>query len=78
MDPKTGYPCENGLLSVTIISDSSFTGDCLSTGCFVLGLEDGLKLLNSMPDVYGIFVTDTYEVVLSNGLEDNFDITVNK
>lgn len=78
LDPKTGYPCENGLLSVTIISDSSFTGDCLSTGCFVLGLEDGLKLLNSMPDVYGIFVTDTYEVVLSDGLEDNFDITVNE
>ena len=78
LDPKTGYPCENGLLSVTIISDSSFVGDCLSTGCFVLGLDDGLELINSLPDVYGIFITDSYEVIMSDGLKDNIDISVTK
>ncbi len=76
LDPQTGFPCQSGLYSVTIISDSSFAGDCLSTACFVLGLEKGLELLSSFPGVYGIFVTDSYEVVLSEGLKDAFDITV--
>ena len=42
----------------------------------MLGLEKGLELLSSFPGVYGIFVTDSYEVVLSEGLKDAFDITV--
>ena len=35
LDPNTGYPVKNELLSVTIISDKSVDGDALSTGCFV-------------------------------------------
>lgn len=43
LNPKTGYPYDNSLISVTIISDQSVDGDALSTTCFALGLEDGLK-----------------------------------
>lgn len=43
LNPQTGYPYDNGLISVTIISDQSVDGDALSTTCFALGLEDGLK-----------------------------------
>lgn len=41
--PK-GYPVENGVLSVTIIADSSMDADALSTACFILGYEKGLTL----------------------------------
>ena len=49
LDPKTGYPYDNGLNGVTILSDSSMVGDALSTICFALGQEKGTEFLSSMP-----------------------------
>ena len=50
LNPATGYPYENGLVSVTIISPKSVDGYALSTSYFCLGLEDGTKLVESQPD----------------------------
>ncbi len=44
LDPSTGYPAKSGLRSVTILSESGFLSDALSTACFVLGQERGTKL----------------------------------
>ena len=52
LNPRTGYPYENGLTSVTILSDLSVDGDGLSTSCFALGLEEGMKLAESLPGVF--------------------------
>ena len=60
-------PCENGLLSVTIVAKSSFECDALSTGCFVMGREKATELINSMEDVYGIFVDEEYNVYYTDG-----------
>ena len=49
LDPKNGYPYDNGLNGVTILSDSSMVGDALSTICFALGQEKGTEFLSSMP-----------------------------
>ena len=57
LNPKTGYPYDNSLISVTIICDSSTDGDGLSTSCFALGLEKGMELINSLPDVHSVFIT---------------------
>lgn len=57
LNPKTGYPYDNSLISVTIICDSSTDGDGLSTSCFALGLEKGMALINSLPDVHAVFIT---------------------
>lgn len=48
LDPFTGYPVENGLLGVTILSSSSMEGDALSTTAFVLGPEEGMALIESL------------------------------
>lgn len=69
LEPKTGYPVKNGLLSVTIIADDSITCDCLSTGCFVMGKDKAMELLNNMEGVYGIFVDEDYNVFYSEGAE---------
>lgn len=68
LNPKTGYPYDNDLISVTIISDKSVDGDGLSTSCFALGLEKGMELVNSLPDVEAVFITSDYELHYS----DNF------
>ena len=62
LNPVTGYPFENDLLQVTIISDSSCTGDGLSTACFALGSDKGKELIESMENVQALFVTDDYEL----------------
>lgn len=58
LDPRTGYPCENNLYSVSIITDSSTKADALSTTCFLLGYEKGMELIQSMDGVEAIFITD--------------------
>ena len=70
LNPKTGYPYDNGLISVTILSEDSADGDGLSTTCFSLGLEKGLALVNSLDGIYGCFIDEDYNVYYSDGLED--------
>ncbi|MFQ9511021.1 MAG: FAD:protein FMN transferase, partial [Lachnospiraceae bacterium] len=48
----------------------SVDGDGLSTSCFALGLEKGMELINSLDDIYAIFITDDYNLHYSNGAED--------
>jgi len=47
LDSETGYPVQNGVASVTIISDKSALGDALSTACFIMG-RDGIAFAESM------------------------------
>ena len=70
LDSKTGYPCDNGLISVTIISDRSVDGDALSTSCFALGLEKGREYLESLGSVQGVFITEDYEIHYTEGFHD--------
>lgn len=68
IDPKTGYPSENEVVSVTIVSESGLLSDALSTACFVLGVEKGFGLA----DEYGakaVFITKDKKIIPSDGLE---------
>lgn len=69
-DPKTGYPVDNGVHSVTVICKDATTADVLSTAAFVAGVEEGNKLLKEY-DALGIFITDD-TVFFSKELEDYF------
>lgn len=64
-----GYPAENGLLSVTIITGCSADADALSTAVFVLGFEKGMELVNSLEGVDVIFVFEDRSVRISGGIE---------
>lgn len=75
LNPRDGYPFQNGLISVTILSDISADGDGMTTACFSLGLDEGLKLVNSLDGIYGIFITDDYEVYYSDGAEKFLEVS---
>ena len=75
LNPETGYPYDNGLIAVTIISDKSVDGDALSTTCFALGLEDGMKLAESLDDVQAFFVTSDYEIHYTKDFQKKIKVT---
>ena len=70
LDPQTGYPCENNLYSVSIITDSSLTADALSTTCFLLGYEKGMELINQLDDVDAVFITDDETIHYSDNFQN--------
>ncbi len=67
LDSSTGYPIQNNLLGVTIITDSSMDADALSTSCFALGLDLGMNYIESLDHVEAIFITDDEELHYSSG-----------
>ena len=71
LDPKSGYPYENDLVSVTILSEQSVDGDALSTTCFALGLEKGMELIDTLEDVQAVFITEDGELHLSEDFDKN-------
>ena len=68
LDTATGYPYDNGLLGVSIITDESVDGDGLSTTCFALGLTDGMALVESLDNTEAVFITEDYELHFSSGM----------
>ena len=75
LNPNNGYPFDNELSSVTIVSDQSMVCDALSTTVFGLGVEKGLELVESLDDVDAIFITKNKKIYLSSNLKDKFNLT---
>ncbi len=67
LDPDTGYPVQNGLQSVSILSGLSADGDALSTACFVMGLTEGMELIESLDGIEAMFITDDGKLHYSSG-----------
>jgi thiamine biosynthesis lipoprotein len=76
LDTATGYPVENNLYAVTILSDSSVDGDALSTTCYALGLEDATSLIESIDGVEALFITSDYEIIRTSGITDDIFLSV--
>ena len=67
LDPKTGYPADSGLLSVTVFSKSGTEADALSTAFFILGLDCSLALIRSgAVDCEAVFVLSDHSVFCTN------------
>ncbi len=71
IDPKTGYPVEHNVLSVTVLAENSVWADALASICMVMGIEKSLPLIESMDGVeaYYIYVNkqNTLETFASEG-----------
>lgn len=78
IDAKTGYPSDNEVTGVTIVSDRSIDGDALSTTMFILGVDKGMELANSMEGTEVIFITKDRSIYLSPGIRNKFKLNKDK
>ncbi len=77
IDFNTGMPADNGVVSVTVISDECMNADIISTAVFILGVEEGLQLIESQPNIEGLIITDSREIYVSSGLKNEPEILDN-
>lgn len=75
LSPFTGFPYENEIAGVTIISDKSVDGDGLSTTVFSKGLKDGIEFIENLEGIDAIFITKNKDVYITDGIKNNFKIT---
>ena len=73
IDPDLGEPAR-GCRSVTIVTNRATMADVLSTGVFIMGPEVGMALIESLPDVEGVIVTASNQVLISSGLKGRVDL----
>ncbi|MDO4280386.1 MAG: FAD:protein FMN transferase [Peptococcaceae bacterium] len=75
IDPRTGYPANNGLTSVSIVSDDGTLADGLSTSLFIMGKDDAIKFWQKHKDEFdAILVDDDGNVTITEGLEGTFTL----
>jgi len=70
LNPKTGYPEDNNLASVSIICPSSTMADGLSTTVFLLGADKGMELVESLENTEAVIITKDKKVYLSSGIKN--------
>ena len=74
IDPDRGEPAR-GCRSVTNVTTRATMDDVLSTGVFIMGPDAGMALIEKLPDVEGVIVTASNEILISSGLRGLVDIT---
>ncbi len=66
LDPRDGFPVNNGTLAVSIIAPHCTIAGILSTTAFVLGPKEGLELISICPGAEGAIVTANGRVQTRN------------
>jgi len=73
LNPKTGFPVETEIKSVSIITEESFEADALSTSVLLSGWDKGINIIENLNNVEAIFINKNHEVYVTEGLKENFN-----
>ena len=67
IDPKTGLPI-SGIKSVTVIANNAEFADAMATPIAVMGIENGLFLVNQIPNLHCIIIDDFNKIYTSTNI----------
>ena len=74
IDPRTGYPADSGLLSVTIVSSDGTLADGLSTSLFIMGKDEAIKYWRDHSEEFdGILETEDGSLYVTEGIAEDFE-----
>ena len=76
LNPFDGYPINNDIAGVTIISNNSIDGDALSTICFTLGINKALSLIESINNIETVLINKDGEIFYSSGIGNDITLTL--
>lgn len=72
IDPRTGYPSEQSILSATIVADDCITADAYATAFMAMGLEKAREAAKNIPGIeYYVIYTDEngkHQIEYSTGM----------
>lgn len=74
LNPFTGKPVDNGLLSVTVVTEQGVYADALSTALFVMGADGARDYWQEQKDFDMVLVMENGQVLISPGISDNFEL----
>lgn len=72
MDPATGCPAQNGLISVTIVGEEGLYCDALSTALFIMGPDKAVAFWRAHRDFEAVLVTGDGQMLITPGLAGGF------
>lgn len=72
IDPKTGYPVEHNVLSVTVLAKNSVWADALASICMVMGKEKSLPLIENLDEVEAYYIFVNSQGALETFATDGF------
>jgi len=74
LDPRTGYPVQNGVASVSVMANDCTFADGLATALMVMGPGDGLALVKRLNDVECLIVTQSTDGRFNNYYSPGFTV----
>ncbi len=80
IDPRTGYPVKNGVVSVTVVSDEGLKSDGWATALFVLGWEDAKRIVESKKDLEAVIIREIdnkFQCWASSGIREKIEFYEN-
>ena len=78
LDPETGFPVENNILGISVITENSVDGDVLSTTLFLMGIDKGLEYAEKKDGIEVLFISDKREIFMTEGFSRIFKLSSSK
>jgi thiamine biosynthesis lipoprotein len=72
INPKTGYPVENELISVTIYAKNAMTADAYDNAVMLMGLKQGIKFIEKRKDIAAYFIYKTHDGKIAGKASSRF------
>lgn len=75
-DPETGFPVDNEVEAVTVVAQSGFYADGLSTALFVMGEEKAFEFWKTQDDFEYIMFLKNHSIIYTKGIADKIDLRI--